>query len=348
VPLLVRRLADVPPGQKAAVAEVLASASDFEGRYPKFAPEAAPAASVMDEVKAADRKLASWWQARALRYTEISGFARFAWYSWTETRYARWLTAVVSFDFGESFVHRRPVIELLGERIPVTLLVQGVSIFLMFLLAVPLGVWAAAKNGTVVERGVTLGLFLLYAAPDFWLATLAVLYLHPPFPIDGIHSSDISMALRDGALAPWSWAVIADTAWHLILPVAVLTLGGVAVLSRYGRASMLEVLRQDYIRTARAKGLSERAVLFRHALRNAVLPLVTLFGALLPALIGGSVVVESIFNIPGMGLLAWEAAHHSDVPVAMAVVTLTALFTMAGYLLTDLLYALLDPRIRAA
>jgi len=178
------------------------------------------------------------------------------------------------------------------------------------------------------------------------VATLLVLGMGGVFPMNGMRSPEIDRAVFSGALSPWSWTAMTDLAWHCVLPVFVLAYGGTAVLQRFARASVLETLREPWVRAARARGVSERLVLRRHVLRPALTPLITLFGVLLPGLVAGSVVVESIFGIPGMGLLAWEAVLGHDVPVVMAVVTLSAVATMFGYVISDLLYAWADPRVR--
>jgi peptide/nickel transport system permease protein len=187
-------------------------------------------------------------------------------------------------------------------------------------------------------------LFGAYAVPNFWLATMAVLHLGSVFPVHGLIEPELEMRVRAGELAWHAPEVLASLAGHAVLPVVILAYGGLVVLARYARSGMLEVMRAEYIRTARAQGLSEWRILTRHAMRNGLLPLVTLFGGLLPAMVGGSIIVESIFNIPGMGLLTWEAAVGGDVPVAMGVITVVAVLTMFGYLLADLLHGWLDPR----
>jgi peptide/nickel transport system permease protein len=188
----------------------------------------------------------------------------------------------------------------------------------------------------------TVVLFALYSLPNFWIATLAIVYLGggdfwDVFPVYGLQSIG-----ADGW--PW-WQRVQDQIWHLILPITCMTYYTFAVLSRYMRAGMLEVIRQDFIRTARAKGLSERVVIYRHALRNSLIPIVTLMADLLPALIGGSIVIETIFTIPGMGQLSFESVLNRDYPLIMAVFTLSALLTLVGILLADFLYTLVDPRI---
>jgi peptide/nickel transport system permease protein len=346
MPLLLRE----SPHVKESGVQLLSACAGWRRPYRAWSP---PGEVVRPEdavaQAAADRGLMSTWRRERLHYTEIGGPARVLWYSWTDTRYANWLGNVLRLDFGESLQKGRPVMDLVWERLPTTLFLQVSAIALMYLIAVPLGAWSAVRAGTRRERGVTVLLFLLYAAPSFWIATMALYFLASPdhltwFPLEGLRSPEMITALEQGHTAWWSWSALRDLAWHAVLPIFVLTYGGVCVLSRYGRSGMLEVLREDYVRTARAKGLPERQVILRHALRNGILPLVAFFPAILPALVGGSVVVEMIFGIPGMGLLAWDSARACDVPVAMALITLTAVLTMVGYALADVVYGILNPR----
>ena len=257
-------------------------------------------------------------------------------------QYASWVRRMVTFDFGESLRDHRPIVDKLKERIPVSVKLSGISILLACLLSIPLGVFSATHRNSSTERITTVLLFGLYSIPNFWLATMAIIYLGGGdflnvFPAFGLASSNS---------ASWPlWQRIQDEAWHLVLPVACLTYYTLAVLSRYMRASMVEVIGQDFIRTARAKGLSERAVIYRHALRNSVIPVITLIADLLPAVIGGSIIIETLFAIPGMGQLSYEAIFTRDYPLLMALFTMSALITLAGILVADLLYVLVDPRI---
>jgi len=219
---------------------------------------------------------------------------------------------------------------------------SGISLLLAYLISIPLGIYSSTHQYSIGDRMTTLGLFTLYSLPNFWVATMAIVYFGGGdfwnvFPVFG---------LRSLGSENWSfWTRTSDLVWHLVLPVTCLTYVTLAVLSRYMRASMLEVIRQDFIRTARAKGLSERTVVFRHALRNSLIPIVTLMADLLPALIGGSIVIETIFSIPGMGQLSFEAVLNRDYPLIMAIFTLSALLTLVGILLSDFVYTLVDPRI---
>ncbi|MGI5862239.1 MAG: ABC transporter permease [Myxococcales bacterium] len=260
-------------------------------------------------------------------------------------RYARWLGRVLTFDFGVSTYDHRRVADKLAEALPNTLLLSSLALFFAYLFAVPIGVFSAVRRGRLADKLLTAGLFVLYALPSFWVAIVLVLFLGGGryldlFPIQGLGSPGLEGA---GLLTR-----LGDLAWHLVLPVFCLSYASLAWLSRYVRAGMLEALGQDYVRTARAKGLPERAVVARHALRNALIPLVTLLGLSVPHLIGGSVIVEQIFGVPGMGRLGFQAVLTRDYNTLMAVTTLTALLTMAGTLLSDLAYALVDPRIRCS
>jgi len=257
-------------------------------------------------------------------------------------QYFRWLKRMVTFDFGESLRDHRPIIEKLKERIPVTFKLSSISLLLAYLISIPLGVYSATRQHATGERIITVVLFAMYSLPNFWVATMAIVYLGggdfwDVFPVFGLASAGAEH---------WSWwKRTQDEVWHLILPVACMTYYTLAVLSRYMRAAMLDIIRQDFIRTARAKGLSERVVVCRHALGNSLIPIVTLMGDVLPALIGGSVVIETLFAIPGMGSLSYEAVFTRDYPLLMAIFTLSALLTLLGILVSDFLYTLVDPRI---
>jgi peptide/nickel transport system permease protein len=257
-------------------------------------------------------------------------------------QYLIWLKRVVTFDFGDSYKDHRRVIDKIAERLPITIELNLISIFLVYLIAIPIGVYSSVKQGSLGDRITTVGLFVLYSLPNFWVAVLLIMFLGGGdfldiFPIYGIASPGMESA---GMLAR-----LGDHLWHLVLPVFCLTYGGFAALSRYQRAGMLEVIRQDYIRTARAKGLPEKMVIFKHAFRNSIIPIVTLLGYLLPGMFGGSVIIESIFSIPGMGQLGFEAVLSRDYPVVLAIATISALLTLFGLLVSDLLYVWADPRI---
>jgi peptide/nickel transport system permease protein len=258
-------------------------------------------------------------------------------------QYAKWFNGLLHLDLGRSFApDRRPVWDKISERLPVTLLINVMSLALIILVAIPIGVMAAVKENSLFDHISTVIVFLAYAAPAFWIALLLMLWLgvHLEWlPISGIHTT-MGYDRMD------MWEKVLDWGKHLILPVFVSAIGGLAGMSRYTRSSMLEVLGQDYITTARAKGLSERTVIYKHALRNALLPLITILGLSLPGLIGGSVIFESIFAIPGAGQLIWTSVMARDYPVLMGNLVIVSILTLAGNLLADIGYALADPRIR--
>jgi peptide/nickel transport system permease protein len=261
-------------------------------------------------------------------------------------QWASWLRRMITLDFDRSLITGRPVIDTIAERLPPTLLLAGLAFLLTYLLAIPLGVLSAARQGTAVDRVATVSLFALYSLPNFWVAIMLMLFLgggghgkYPMwFPIQGLVS--------DEAMAAGGLKLVGNVIWHLVLPVVCLTYVALASVSRYMRTGMLEAIRQDYIRTARAKGLPERAVVLKHALRNSLIPVITLIGLMLPYLVGGSIVIEQIFGIPGMGQLSFEAVQTRDYPVIMAVTALVALVTMLALLFSDVLYSVVDPRIR--
>lgn len=258
-------------------------------------------------------------------------------------QYWEWLKRMVMLDFGNSFKDHQPVLTRIGQALPVTLQLNLISIFLAYLIAIPIGVYSATHPRTWSDSSITLLLFILYSLPSFWVAMLLIFFFSGGdyfnwFPAHGISS----LGARDMTL--WQWTV--DRAWHFVLPVICLTYASFAGLSRYMRSGMIEVIKQDYIRMARAYGFSERVVVFRYALRNSLIPILTLIGTLLPALIGGSVIIEQIFTIPGMGRLMFEAILGRDYPMVMGGVVISALLTLVGLLISDILYAFVDPRIQ--
>lgn len=258
-------------------------------------------------------------------------------------QYLKWLKSIVKLDFGRSFsLDQRPVWDKIKERLPITLLINSLSLLLILIFSIPLGVFSAIRAGTFLDRGITLFTFIGYAMPNFWLALLLMMLFGVKLqllPISGLHSiigyEELSF-----------WGKLWDWSKHLICPLFVATFGGIAGFSRYIRNSMYEVLNSEYILFARAKGLPERTVIYKHALRNALLPLITLLGLSLPGLIGGSVIFETIFGIPGVGQLMWQAVMSRDYPVIMANLFLVSLLTLLGNFLADVGYALADPRIK--
>jgi peptide/nickel transport system permease protein len=257
-------------------------------------------------------------------------------------QYWDWLKRMSRLDFGRSFSpDRRPVWDKIKERIGITLGLNLLSLLIIMAVAVPLGVLAAYRAHSWFDKGTTLLVFFGFAMPSFWLALLLIMFFGVYLdwlPLSGLTSLGYSQL-------SW-WGKLEDLVAHVTLPVLGAAFLGLAGMSRYMRGSMLEVIRQDYITTARAKGLPEGAVIFKHALRNALLPVITMLGLSLPGLIGGSVIFETIFAIPGMGQLLWGAVMARDYPVVMGELVIVAFLTLLGNLLADVSYALVDPRIR--
>lgn len=269
-------------------------------------------------------------------------------------QYGLWLKRMATMDFGESFAgHQRPVLwekrdekgnvtkGMIQEALPITLLINVLGLVLIVATALPLGVISALHQNKPPDRAITVFVFIGFAVPGFWLALIMMYWLgvvNDWLPISGIHSLG-----HEYLSWPAQWW---DVGKHLAIPVFISTLGGLAGISLFVRNGMLDVLHQDYITTARAKGLPENAVVYRHALRNALLPLITLLGLSIPGLIGGSVIAESLFAIPGMGKLFYDAVLMRDFPVIMGILTIGAVLTMVGNLLADVAYAWADPRVR--
>lgn len=249
---------------------------------------------------------------------------------------------VLRGDFGRSIMieRGRPVWELVKNRLPVTIKLNLWAILLIYLISIPAGIYAAVRHNGLFDRASSFIFFLLYSLPSFWIGLLLIIAVSkwvPGWPIGGLHPE----VERDASY----WEILGATAKHYVLPVFCMSYAGFAGLSRYARVSMLDVIRQDYIRTARAKGLSEATVVLKHALRNALIPLITIFAGLLPGLVGGSLVIEYLFNIQGMGTLGLEAISKSDYPVLMILFGMGAALTLIGILIADLLYCVADPRI---
>jgi peptide/nickel transport system permease protein len=234
----------------------------------------------------------------------------------------------------------RPVMTRIMERLPATLALNFTSILISLSFGTLLGVYAARNAGRWQDVSGSFLAFLFIALPGFWLSYLVAIVLVKGFgvPILGTHSYGIAF--------PNNLAATLDTLWHLLIPATILAIGGIASQSRYLRATMIGTLREDYIRTARAKGMSEEVLLYKHALRNSIRPLVTGIGMLLPAMIGGSVVIETIFAYPGMGRLGYEAVLERDYPTLVALNFVVAALVLLGNLISDLLYAAVDPRVR--
>lgn len=258
-------------------------------------------------------------------------------------QYWVWLKNLATLSFGESFKDSQSVWAKISERVPVTVTLNVWSLIVVYLVAIPLGIYSATHPNSLGDKVTTLAAFILFAVPLVWAATMAIVFIcggdfYYLFPPGGLESLEFSES--------WSiWKKFKDHAWHIFLPVVLLSYDGFAGLSRYMRSSMLEVLGQDYVQVARAKGLPERIVILKHVLRNSLIPQVTILASILPALIGGSVIIETIFSIPGLGQLGFESVLARDYPTVLALFTVSAVLTLIGILLSDFLLAAVDPRI---
>jgi peptide/nickel transport system permease protein len=259
-------------------------------------------------------------------------------------QYVKWLKAfVLEGDWGYSIKFRRPVADMIAERVPPTLLLFGVGFVIMLIVAIPIGIYSAIKPYSKFDNIITTFSFAGQSVSVYWLGILLIIIFYltlqnpftggPLFPAGGMHTVGKEDSLP-------------DLLWHLVLPIAAMTFTWIAWYSRFLRSSMRDTMNEDYIRTARAKGLSHRTVHFRHAFRNALLPLVTLIALDLPTVFGGAVFIETIFAWPGMGRLFWDAARGRDYPVLLAVLMIYGALTLLFNLVADIFYGFLDPRIR--
>jgi peptide/nickel transport system permease protein len=258
-------------------------------------------------------------------------------------QYALWLGRLVSGDLGRSMKDRLPVAEKIRERLPVTVTLELLSLVITFAVAIPLGIYSSVYNGSLLDRASTVTVFALYSLPTFWVGTLILVFLcggdyFDWFPAGGLRSLDHDPSWPLGRRA-------GDYFWHLAMPLLCFTYASFAELSRFMRTSMLENARQDFVRTARAKGLPERRVVLKHMLRNALIPIITIMAGILPGLIGGAVIIETIFSVPGLGQLGYQAVLARDYPVVQALFAASSALTLLGILLSDLALALVDPRI---
>ncbi|MDG0811438.1 ABC transporter permease [Cohnella rhizosphaerae] len=255
-------------------------------------------------------------------------------------QYFRWLGQIVQGNLGYTVKTGQSVAHMIGERLPATLLLTVTAFLFSFVVGVPLGVYSATNKYTKRDYGLTVFSFIGISVPSFFFG-VALIYLFAVklnwFPTSGL----ATINLEGGA-----WAAFVDKLKHLVLPALVLALPNLAVIMRFTRSSMIEVLTNDYIRTARAKGLSDRKVKFKHALRNAIIPVVTLFGISIPTLFGGAYITETIFNWPGMGSLGIQAITAREYPVIMGLNLFTSMLVLLGNLTADVLYAVVDPKIR--
>jgi peptide/nickel transport system permease protein len=254
-------------------------------------------------------------------------------------QYLSWLGHLLTGDFGRSFLYKRPVIEMIQASLPNTLLLAGMALLLTVVVGVPMGIVAARFRGSWLDQVIRVVGVVGHAIPAFWFGLLFILILSVQFrlfPVGGM------LTIGKESLD------IPDRLAHLFGPVLTLSLAGIANYSRYMRAETLEVLSQDYVRTARAKGLQESLVLFVHALRNALLPLVTALGTQIAFLVSGAIVVEQVFAWPGMGRMTYDAARSKDYPIVMGVVVVTSTILLLSYIARDVAYGLVDPRVKRA
>ncbi|MDQ2681682.1 MAG: ABC transporter permease [Candidatus Eremiobacteraeota bacterium] len=252
-------------------------------------------------------------------------------------QYGLWLSALLHGDLGYSYIKQAPVLQLIAQRLPQTLLLMGSALAVSVLLAIPLGVYQASRSRSAFDRSASIVVFIAWSMPTFWFGTILIALFAVSlrwFPVGGLQTIDTTAF-------DWSSRVA-----HLVLPAATLAIVSIAGWSRYIRGSMIEQLREDYARTAIAKGLPGRIVLFRHVLRNALIPFITLLGAAIPALFGGAVITEQIFAYPGMGQLFWQSAVDRDYSTLLGMTVITALLVIIGNLIADVLYGVADPRVR--
>ncbi len=281
-----------------------------------------------------------WYETNRARY-EYSGSDKVRIF-FTDTRFAKYWSNLAHLDFGISHVDKRPVLPKIFHKLRYSLTLSLCAVLLIYFVSVPLGIWSAVNRNTTPDRFVTVILFMLYSLPSFFVGVflLNLLSRGTPFsvfPTSGFESLEVGgMTTLDR---------LKDIVWHVFLPIICLSYAGLAALSRYARTGLLDVIRSDYIRTARAKGLPEFIVIVKHAARNGMIPILTLMATMLPALFGGSVVVEVVFGIPGMGSYMFESIQGRDYNVVMAVLLISCSLTLVGMLISDLSYALVDPRI---
>lgn len=256
-------------------------------------------------------------------------------------QYLWWLRGVLTLDFGESTVEHRPVMARIGEKLPNTLELNLIAFLLSAAIGVPIGLWSAARAGRPVERASAVLFFLLYSLPSFWVALLLMQFFSvrlgvlPLFGMTSEHYLELSTTEK-----------ILDHLRHLVLPVITLSYAQLAIFARFSKSALTEVIRQDYITTARAKGVAPQVVLWRHAFRNALIPLITLLGLTTPFLLSGSVIVEQIFQWDGIGRLYFTSILSRDYPTVLGLTVISAVATLIASLVADLLYAFADPRIR--
>ncbi|MCL4542682.1 MAG: ABC transporter permease [Deltaproteobacteria bacterium] len=257
-------------------------------------------------------------------------------------QYIEWLKRIATFNFGLSFTaNHEPVITEIKRTIGITIIINTLALIFIFIFSIPVGVLSAVKQNSLFDKISAVLVFIGFAAPSFWVALLLIIFFGIDLrflPVGGI----TSVGYNSFPL----WGKLIDIGKHLVMPVFVAGFGGVAGLSRYLRGNMLEVYRQEYVMTARAKGLKEWVVIYKHVLKNALIPFITILGLSVPGLIGGSVIIETIFDINGMGRLFYQSVLARDYPTIMGILVIGAILTLIGNLMADIAYALIDPRLR--
>jgi peptide/nickel transport system permease protein len=255
-------------------------------------------------------------------------------------QYVKWLSSFAQGDFGYSFSQKRPILDIIKDTLPNTLLLSGVALVIIFIAGVLIGTIQAVRQYSWVDNLATIGAFFFYSMPSFWFGLMLILLLSYKFQL--LPASQMTSVNYEFLPGSEQWI---DRLKHLIMPALALGAGSAASVARYMRSGMLEQIRQDYVRTARAKGLSERIVVFKHAMRNALIPVITLLGLYLPFLVGGAVLIETIFAWPGMGRLIISSIFQRDYPVVLAVAFVSSIMVILGSLLADILYSVVDPRV---
>lgn len=255
-------------------------------------------------------------------------------------QYVRWLTSFAQGDFGYSFSQKRPILDIIKDTLPNTLLLSGIALVIIFAVGVVIGTIQAVRQYSWIDNVATVGAFFFYSMPSFWFGLMLMLLLS--YKLQWFPASQMTSVNFEFLSTSDQWI---DRLKHLVMPGVALGIGGAASVARYMRSGMLEQVRQDYVRTARAKGLSERVVIFKHAMRNALIPIITLLGLYLPFLVGGAVLIETIFAWPGIGRLIVTAIFQRDYPVVLAIAFVSSIMVVLGSLIADILYSVVDPRV---
>jgi len=314
-------------------------------------------AANLTEVKAHAEAVATAYGKMKTEATAWEKYIPLVQWSGTHNQYHRWLFGEAKWfgtetdptlgrgfirgDYGVSFTTKRPVKSVIWDGLWITMLISLLVIIIEYIISIPLGISLAVRKGSTYDSGVTVALFLTYSLPVFWIGTMAIFFLCSPDYIEIFPS----FGLGDAVWSDGFFYKLGDLAYHLTLPLIIASYASFAYLSRQMRGSMLTVLGQDYIRTARAKGLPDNKVIWKHAFRNSLLPIITIFASFFPALIGGSIILEFLFTIPGLGQITYAAVLQKDYPMILTNTMFAAILTLVGYLVSDILYAVVDPRI---